>query len=110
MKMRKLAGKHVLLGVAVVAVIIGLGIFMGEKPAPAASETVELNANTSMLDNLVALKGKSVTAHLASGQTITGTVNDAKGNLLHLDRLSQREFFDALIAIDRISAIEVKVR
>jgi hypothetical protein len=37
-------------------------------------------------------------------------VSDVKGNLLHLAKLSQKEFYDALVAIDHITAIETKVR
>lgn len=73
-------------------------------------ETVQINVNTSIADNLAALKGKSVTITLSPGQTITGIVSDVKGNLLHLTKISQKEFYDALVVIDRICAIETRVR
>jgi len=63
-----------------------------------------------MMENLAGLKGKSVALTLSSGQRITGRVSDAKGNLLHLAKTSQKEFYDALVAIDHTSAIETKVR
>ncbi len=73
-------------------------------------EGARFDVNTSMWENLVALKGKIVTVTLSTGQPITGTVSDVKGNLLLLSRISQRDFYDALIAIDHIAAIETKVR
>jgi hypothetical protein len=95
-------------------VIIGVLLFMTPKSVSAADTEVkpsfQFDVNTSMADNLVALKGKSVTITLSPGQSITGIVEDVKGNLLHLSKMSQREFYDALISIDHISAIEMKVR
>ena len=75
-----------------------------------SKDAAQFNVNTSLSDNLIALKGKIVTVTLSSGQAMTGTVGDVKGNLLHLVKLSQKDFYDALVVIDRISAIETKVR
>jgi len=94
--------------------VIGAGCFIlpGNLPAaaPEAAQAVSFNVNTSMADNLAALKGKTITVTLSTGQAITGTVAEVKGNLLLLTRLSQKEFYDALIAIDRISAVEMRAR
>jgi len=109
--MKRLTKKQTLVTLIALAMIFGGNIFMTATIVSAAeTEAVQFNVSASMADNLVALKGKSVTVSLASGQTITGTVNDVKGNLLHLVKISQKEFYDALIALDRISAIETKVR
>lgn len=109
--MKRLTGKQTLVTLIALAMVLGFNIFITATVAPAAETgAVQFNVNTSMADNLAALKGKSVTLSLASGQTITGIVNDVKGNLLHLVKISQKEFYDALIAVDRISAIETKVR
>jgi hypothetical protein len=37
-------------------------------------------------------------------------VKDVKDNVLHLEKISQKEFYDALIRVDLISAIEARVR
>jgi len=109
--MKKLIGKHALTAVVALTMIFGFNLLINAGIVRAAeTEAAQLNANTSMMENLAALKGKSVTVYLISGQTITGIVNDVKGNLLHLVKISQKEFYDALVAIDRISAIEAKVR
>lgn len=106
--MKRLTGRCMLAAIVALTLIFG-GIPVSTTSAAAQTDAA-FNVNSSMADNLAALKGKSVTLHLASGQTLTGVVNDVKGNLLHLVKINQREFFDALVAIDRISAVETKVR
>ncbi len=104
------------LTVVIIALVMTLGagllLVAGSASAAAtdAKEAIQFNAGASMADNLAAFKGRNITVMLASGQTITGVVADVKGNLLHLSKLSQKEFYDALVAVDRITAIEVKVR
>ena len=83
------------------------GVLAGDTEA---KPSFQFNVNTSMADNLTALKGKSVTVTLSAGQTITGIVGDVKGNLLSLSKISQKEFYDALVSIDHISAIETRAR
>jgi len=73
-------------------------------------EYVQLNAAIPMADNLIAMKGRTVTVSLISGQTVTGVVKEVQNNLLHLEKLSQKEFYDSIIRVDLIVAIEVRVR
>jgi len=112
--MKKLNGKQIMVTVIVLLMIFGVNSFTALRSFSAGEEGIKeaagFDVNTSMMENLAALKGKSVTLTLSSGQTITGIVSDVKGNLLHLAKLSQKEFYDALVAIDHITAIETKVR
>jgi hypothetical protein len=64
----------------------------------------------SLTDNLSALTGKTVTIYLAGGQSLTGIVKEVKGGLLHLEKLSQKEFYDGLVSIDKIAAMETRAR
>ena len=82
----------------------------GSVYAADAKEAVQLNAASSMADNLAALTGKTVTVNIAGGQAVTGIVKNVKGNLLHLEKLSQKEFYDGLVNIDKIASIEARVR
>jgi hypothetical protein len=107
--MKKSMGKKLLFAAIAFAMIFGMS-FAGAQSAAAAGPDFSFNLSASMADNLSMLKGRTVTIYVASGQTITGTVNEVRGNLLHLVKLSQKDFFDALIAIDRIAAIDTKVR
>ncbi|MGA2939027.1 MAG: hypothetical protein ABSF52_18295 [Syntrophobacteraceae bacterium] len=112
--MKKLNGKQIMVTVIVLLMIFGVNSFTALRSFSAGEEGIKeaagFDVNTSMMENLVGLKGKSVTLTLSSGQTITGIVSEVKGNLLHLAKISQKEFYDALVAIDHITAIEVKVR
>ncbi len=70
----------------------------------------QLNVDMPLTENLTALKGKTITVTLSSGQAISGVVKDVKNGLLHLEKLSQKDVFDAIIVVDKISAVEVRVR
>jgi len=78
--------------------------------AAEAKDAAQLNAATSLAENLTALKGKTVTVTLAGGQVMSGVVKEVSGGLLHLEKLSQKEFYDALVILDKIAAIETRVR
>jgi small nuclear ribonucleoprotein (snRNP)-like protein len=73
-------------------------------------EFTQLNAAIALADNLIALQGKTVAVSLSSGQTVMGVVKEVQNNLLYLEKLNQKEFYDALIRVDQIIAIEVKAR
>jgi hypothetical protein len=94
---RVLAGTILIFGVAAL-------------PLGSLAETPQFNPAFSIADNLAGLKGRTATVHLASGQTITGVVKEIGDHLVHLEKIAQREFFDAVIRIEAISAVEARVR
>lgn len=103
----------VLLIIAMLFVFLMAGLVCSWHTVQAAREVkefVKLNAGIPIADNLIALKGNSVTVTLSSGKQMTGIVKDVKNNHLYLEKLSLKEFFDALIRIDHISVIEARVR
>jgi hypothetical protein len=106
--MRKARGKGLVTGYVLMALFLA-NIVITPQIAQAAAG-VQLNPAITLTDNLVALKGKTVTVSLSSGQTITGVVKEVQNNLLYLEKLSQKEFYDALIRVDLIAAIEVRAR
>ena len=108
--MRKSIGRQALPAAVALLMILGFNCIQAAYLSAAESNETAFNLSASMADNLSMLKGKTVTVYLVSGQTLTGTVNDVKNNLLHLGKLSQKDFFDALVEIDRISAIDTRVR
>ena len=93
--------------------LIASGSFIAPKMSSAAETpgaVPQLSVEIPLTENLTAQKGKTVTVTLSSGQTISGVVKDLKNGLLHLEKLSQKDFFDAIIVVDKISAVEVRVR
>lgn len=49
--------------------------------------------------------GKSVTVVLAGGTEITGKISNVGDNTLRLTELSGKEYFDAVIDLDDVSAV-----
>lgn len=69
----------------------------------------QFDVNRSSADNLLQFRGKAVDITMTSGQIVTGSVKDVKNGMLHLERLSQKEYYDAVIMLDQICAITVRV-
>ena len=66
--------------------------------------------SASLNDNLEIFAGKDVHVHLRSGKTFQGNVKSIGNIFVHIEKLAGRDFFDALIRIEDISAIEAKFR
>ncbi|MGR9052931.1 MAG: hypothetical protein ACU84J_09820, partial [Gammaproteobacteria bacterium] len=73
-------------------------------------EGVGYSVTSSIADNLRALQGRRVSITLASGTSMTGSVKEVGDHLLHLEKLEGKEFFDALIRLDEISAVDTRFR
>lgn len=73
-------------------------------------EGVKYNVNASLADNLKPLVGKYVCITLKSGTVLAGTVKAVGDQMVHLEKLERKDFFDALIRMDEIAAIDTKFR
>jgi len=80
------------------------------KTKAVAIEGVSYNVNSSLADNLKSLIGKKVYVTLDSGKTFAGFVKEVGNHLMHLEKLDGKGYFDALIRIENISAIDTKFR
>jgi len=109
--MNALKGKDLTGFVLMAFLLVNISVTLQTAVAAAGQkEFAQLNTAIPLADNLIALKGKTVTITLSSGQAMTGVVKEVQNNLLYLEKLSQKEFFDALIRLDLITAIEVRAR
>ena len=61
-------------------------------------------------DVLRARVGKPVTLVLRSGKEYGGTIGEVRAQTVVLKSLSGKEFYDALIRLDDVSAIEIRNR
>jgi hypothetical protein len=111
--------KKSLLSVSVTAVALGMCWMLLSFPAteaqaqpkkPVALEGVQFDTAAPFEENLKAYVGRDIIVHLESGDTLQGYVKSVHDDLLHLEKLAGRDFYDALIRIDDISALEVKFR
>lgn len=76
-----------------------------------ADETVfKLNPSATMREVLSEYSGKLLAVRLDSGEELEGAVTIVGNSLVHLSKLSGKEFYDAVVSIDRISAVRMRAR
>jgi len=93
------------------AMVLTLPVMAGAaKPKVVAIEGVDYNVNASLRANLEALKGKRVYLTLTSGKTVSGRVGPVGEHLVHIEKLVGKEYFDALVRLKDISAIDTMFR
>jgi hypothetical protein len=103
------------IGLEVIVVVLFFLLFLGLQ-AEAQSKSIvpiegrQFDVSFSMQDNLKGFAGKDVFVHLRSGKTLQGYVKAVGNHFVHLEKLAGRDFYDALIRIEDISAIEAKFR
>ena len=105
------------LSVVTVVVTVSLGILISfpvttfaGKPKVVAVEGVSYNVSASMRDNLKALNGKRVYVTLSSGKIFSGLLKKVGEHLIHLEKIAGKEYFDALIRVEDISAVDTMFR
>jgi len=94
---------------------VAAALLFGAVSAHAAAEVVAVpgmkyNVKASMADNLKTLVGKFVYITLKSGTVLAGTVKEVGDHMVHLEKLERKDFFDALVRVDEIAAIDTKFR
>jgi hypothetical protein len=93
------------------AVMLMVGLMVISAPTASAEEVkYELKSAATMKTLLTDSLGKRVVLRLESGEEMEGTVTVVGERLVHISKLSKRDFFDAFVSIDRISAVIVRVR
>jgi len=73
-------------------------------------EGIKYDVNFSLEENLKMFVGKKVYITLDSGKTFAGIVKETGNHLMWLEKLEGKEFFDALIRINSITAIDTRFR
>ena len=74
------------------------------------AETLSISADDSLRSVLGAYKDKRVTVKLKSGSELTGKVGALNNNLVQLKELSGKEFYDAVIDMDKVEAVIVRTK
>jgi hypothetical protein len=77
---------------------------------PLASADEGFKTGTTIRNILTDSAGKRVGARLDSREELEGTVTSFGDQLVLISKLSGRDYFDAYVGIDRISAVIVKTR
>ena len=77
---------------------------------PAQAQDVSISSADSIQSVLAAQKGKRVTVRTAGGQELTGLVRDTSSRLVVLGAVTGREFFDAVIPLDKVEAVLIRTK
>ena len=77
---------------------------------PAAGAELKIGANDNVQTTLAAQKGARVTVRVRSGQEITGVVREVNGSVVQLGAVSGKEFFDAVVPLNAVDAVFVRVK
>ena len=93
-----------------IACVTTAGLF-GTAPALLAEEAhFELSAPDAIKQALEHEVGKRVRVKLVSGQDLDGKVITVGSQAVHLAELTGMDFFDAVIRLDQVGAVIIKVR
>ena len=92
--------------------LMGGVLAVGLTLATAALAQSPLDAKASLRDNLTALLAakKPVTVVLQNGQSYRAQIAAVGDEVLVLTQPTQKEFFDVLVPLREIAAVEVRVR
>jgi hypothetical protein len=71
---------------------------------------LEVRSDDGLKSVLTRHVGKRVTLVLTTGPELSGVVASVGDHVVHLTALTGREFFDAVVGLDRVSAVVVRVR
>ena len=76
-----------------------------------AEETkLVVNASDGMREVLTANIGKRVSVRTDAGEGLEGNVVSVGLQLVHIEKLAGKDFYDAVVKIDRISSVVLRVR
>jgi hypothetical protein len=98
------------IAIVFLVVFFALSAQVEAKSKVVAIEGMSYNVNASLEDNLKSLVGKKVLVTIVSGETLSGFVKNVGNHLIHLEKLGGKEYFDALIRIENICAVEAQFR
>ena len=93
--------------------VLVLALFCIAAAAPglwAQEKSYELRSAATVKDILSENIGKRVAVRMDGGENLEGTVHKVGDGLVHISKLSGRDFYDATVRIDRITAVIFKVR
>ena len=78
--------------------------------APAVAADLEVKPADTVESVLAAQKGKRVTLKTRSGQEVTGVVKFVSNRLVQVTQVAGKEFFDAVVPLDAVETVLVRVK
>jgi hypothetical protein len=93
---------------ACIVILLSLALFA--RVAVADDAKTAMNDLTTVKDVLAQHVGKRVAVRTDDSESLDGTVAKVTEQLVYLEKLTGKEFFDAVVRIDRISSITLRMR
>ena len=90
-------------------VVLCCALFLAT-PVTVVADALKVGQSDNVMTMLEAQKGKRVSVKLASGAELTGTVRAVNKNIVQLGALSGKEYFDAVVNMNDIEAVVVRVK
>jgi len=90
-------------------IIILMLVMLAVAPVMAA-EGVALKPGDSIQTVLEGQKGKRVTVRIQGGEELTGKVVFVSKELVKLEELTKREFYDAIVEVSKVEAVILRAR
>ena len=78
--------------------------------AIACADELSFKAGDTLQKVLEDRKGKMVTVRLLAGEELTGRVKNVSKELVHLGELAGKEFYDAVVDMNKVCAVIVRVK
>ena len=96
----------------VIAVLIVMSVmaFAIATTAFSAESVFQFSGDKSLQINLMQFKGKTIEIQLKTGGQLTGKLSEVGTQTILLKELRGKEYYDALIVIDDITAVIFKAR
>ncbi len=94
----------------IVAAVLAAAFLLVASQLFAEEAKLDFGAGAGVKEILKDQVGKRVTVRLDAGEDLEGTVTKVGDQLVHISKLSRKDFYDAVVRIDRINAVIVKVR
>ena len=79
-------------------------------PTLAEDQPLSVQGNQPIRETLQKKPGAKATLQLISGQELSGKITAVGENAVHLSELTGKEFYDAVVRLDHISAVILHVR
>ncbi len=97
-------------GMAKALLIVMSFLMLSVTSITAEEVNINLKQDATIRDILSAQAGKRVAVRLDSGEEIEGTIVTVGDGLVHIAKLSGKDFYDAILRINRISAVRIRVQ
>lgn len=78
--------------------------------AVAEEKKMEINTSFSVKQILSSFTGQRVALKTDAGETIEGTVTAVGDHVVHISKISGKDFYDAVVVIDRINSVVFRAR